>query len=83
MGEVLAMGIPLIGNSGVGDVKEIMTESGAGICIDDFSDRTLHQAAEGAMELLSMSKNRIREAAEKFFSLKHGINEYRKIYQTL
>jgi glycosyltransferase involved in cell wall biosynthesis len=83
MGEVLAMGIPLIGNSGVGDVKEIMTESGAGICIDDFSDQSLHQAAEGAMELLSMSKNRIREAAEKFFSLKHGINEYRKIYQTL
>lgn len=39
LGEVLAMGIPVIVNSGVGDVEQVVNESGGGIIIHNFQKK--------------------------------------------
>ena len=82
-GETLAMEIPLVCNSGVGDVKEIIQESGAGISIDSFSEDALTVAVSAVDPLLKFPKEKIRDASVKYFSLEEGINKYGAIYAGL
>lgn len=83
MGEVLAMGIPVVCNAGVGDVKEIIQRSKAGICTSGFTEEELKQAAVESLEMLNMPQEEIRKAAEDFFSLETGTENYIRIYSHL
>ena len=44
-GEIMAMGIPLITNNGVGDVETIMNKYNAGIIIHEFTNEAFTEAA--------------------------------------
>lgn len=83
MGEVLAMGIPVICNAGVGDVKEIIQRSKTGVCLSGFTEEELKQAAVESLEMLNMPQEEIRKAAEDFFSLETGTENYIRIYSHL
>ena len=37
-GEMLAMGVPVIANAGVGDMAEIIRDTGAGAVVEDYDD---------------------------------------------
>lgn len=80
MAEVLATGIPVVANAGVGDVAQIVHDYRVGVLADglDTMDQTLD-----ALELLLEDSDlpmRCRTAAETVFSLDAGTQEYRALY---
>jgi glycosyltransferase involved in cell wall biosynthesis len=83
LGEVLSMGIPVICNSGVGDVEQIVTATNAGYIIHDFSEATFSRAVQAIPELIQKSPSNIRNEARNIYSLDRGIELYGKYYQTL
>lgn len=83
MGEVLACGIPVVVNAGVGDVEAIVRDYAVGVIADDASAASMRQAATALVELLSDSglADRCRRAAEEVFSLDLGVERYDRIYR--
>jgi glycosyltransferase involved in cell wall biosynthesis len=83
LGELMALGIPVISNAGVGDVKEMLEETGAGDCLTDFSEQEMNRVLDRLEELLAVSKEKIRHGAEQWFSLESGIEQYHHIYSLI
>ncbi|MBS1576947.1 MAG: glycosyltransferase [Bacteroidetes bacterium] len=83
LGEVLSMGIPVIVNSGVGDVEEIIKQTEAGYVINSFNKNEYSKVAECLGMLTRISPSSIREKAEVIYSLKQGIEKYAECYSYL
>lgn len=81
LGEVLSMGIPVIVNSGVGDVEQIVTNSNAGYVLHDFKKEDFEKALNAIPILLQKQAVNIRDAVENLYSLERGIQLYRECYQ--
>lgn len=81
-GELMAMGIPVISNSGVGDVKEIIQKYNGGFVVDDFSKESFEQVIE-QMNLHSFNKTTIRAGAFDFYSLDNAIDAYIATYKNI
>ena len=81
LGEVLSMGIPVICNSGVGDVEKIVRDADAGYIVHGFAERDLTSAVEAIPALLKKSPQRIRNAIETIYSLEKGVDAYRSCYR--
>jgi len=81
MGEIMAMGIPAITNSGIGDSDRIIKETDAGIIIDDFSEKSFDEAITKVEDLLKKDKTIFTNAAKKYFSLEKGIEFYKSVYR--
>jgi glycosyltransferase involved in cell wall biosynthesis len=82
LGEIMSMGLPVVCNAGIGDVDEIVRTMHAGIVID-ILDRAHYDLAAKQLLETSFSKTAIAAAANTHFSLKKGVDSYRKIYETL
>lgn len=82
LGELLAMGIPVICNNKIGDVEEIVEQTHSGFCIHDFSDTTFRETIS-KMDSLKFNPNKIREKARDIFDLTSGIESYWKVYSTI
>ena len=82
-GEALSMGIPVICNSGIGDVDAVIQESKCGLLINNFNDEEYLKAINKIDDLLLTRKEQIVSTANKFFSLETGIERYHKIYQQI
>jgi glycosyltransferase involved in cell wall biosynthesis len=82
MAEVLGCGNPVVSNSGVGDVAEIVNQYNVGVILDDYNEINLEIAYKLLIELVSDPKTsyRCREAAEKVFSISTGVKSYAEIY---
>ncbi len=83
LGEVLSMGIPVICNSGIGDVKEIVEGTKSGVVIDGFSPDDFARAIEKIPYLLSLQPFEIRNAVTDIFNLDKGIESYKNAYQAV
>lgn len=81
-GEIMAMGIPVITNSGVGDVKEIVEESQSGFVLDGFSEQN-YKAVIDKMLTTTFDSKKIREAAKEYYSLEKAIHQYKKVYEAV
>ena len=81
LGEVLSMGIPAICNSGVGDVKTIITNANAGFVLDGFFESDYKEAVGAIPALLKKSPLDIRNAVKDIFSLEKGIDSYLLCYR--
>jgi glycosyltransferase involved in cell wall biosynthesis len=81
-GEIMAMGIPLICNSGVGDTDWVVEEYHSGVVLRGFEEA---QYQKGIEDLLQGNFNAadIRRGADSYFSLKQGAARYLSIYQSL
>lgn len=79
-GELMAMGIPIICNSGVGDTAEIIKKYDAGSVIDAFTKEDYNQALEN---LSLFNHETAINGAFSYFSLKEGIERYQSIYKKL
>lgn len=77
-GELMAMGIPVICNDGIGDSSEIVRKYEAGEVIENFNDETYDQInlLEGTYDAFA-----IRQGALEVFSLEGGIAAYAKIFE--
>lgn len=82
-GEIMAMGIPVITNSGVGDVEEIVTKYNAGYVINDFSDKSFNQVIEKIIAGNTFDKAIIRNGAKDFYALETAVERYQKVYSKI
>lgn len=82
-GEIMAMGIPLITNSGVGDVEEIVVKYNSGIMVKDYSEASLAKAAEEVISGNGFDAAKIRQGARDYYSLDAAIEKYDRIYRKI
>ena len=83
LAELLAMGIPVLANKGVGDLNEILCiEKNNSICLDSFDENHIR---ENLVKIKSqrVDKEKIREFALKNFSLQEAIRRYEAVYKSL
>ncbi|NUM50708.1 MAG: glycosyltransferase [Flavobacteriales bacterium] len=83
MGELLAMGIPLICNSNVGDVEEIMTKTKAGFCLNTLIDSKFVEVVEQLSDWNVSTPLERREASKQYYDLKLGVKSYLAVYRQL
>jgi glycosyltransferase involved in cell wall biosynthesis len=79
----MAMGIPLITNSGVGDVEDIVKRYNSGIVLDEFNEGSFAVAADKVVSEYSYDVGRIRQGATEFYSLESAVEKYDKIYSAI
>ena len=82
MGEMLAVGLPFVANSGVGDVAQIIGATGCGVSISEFSD-TSYGAALDMLARSAVTADQRRASALGCFDVELGIERYDRIYDQL
>jgi glycosyltransferase involved in cell wall biosynthesis len=84
--EYLASGLPVICNSGVGDLDELIETDRVGVVISEFNNEAYAQALK-ELEVLRQDEtlsDRCRASAKKRFSLKNvGGESYRRLYRRM
>jgi glycosyltransferase involved in cell wall biosynthesis len=85
LAEALASGIPVVANSGVGDLEDIITKNRVGVILNSHSRQDLLNAYSELNILLKDEKLslRCRQTAESIFSLDVAISKYSEIYNSL
>jgi glycosyltransferase involved in cell wall biosynthesis len=78
--ELMAMGIPIICNSGVGDTDTIVMEHCAGIVIRNLDNASYKQQLDQGILFDSLKATK---AAQNDFSLNEGVARYQKVYESL
>lgn len=83
IGEFLACGTPVIGNSGVGDTASLIEEYNVGVVLKSNSDSDIEECLKSIKKLLKDPdlKERCKSAAKEYFSADVGANKYKLIYQ--
>jgi glycosyltransferase involved in cell wall biosynthesis len=80
--ELMAMGIPVISNAGVGDTDTIIKKYNSGVVTRGLSpayyEEALANLSSGCFDAGS-----IRRGAEEYFSLKDGVAKYCKVYNAV
>jgi glycosyltransferase involved in cell wall biosynthesis len=82
MAEMMALGLPIVGNAGVGDVAAILGETECGVAIDRFDEASYHAAID-RLERVACSPAQIRAAGLARFDVAEGIRRYDLIYSAL
>jgi glycosyltransferase involved in cell wall biosynthesis len=81
-GEIMAMGIPIICNTGVGDTDTIVKNYNSGVLVSDFNETGYCQA------ILDFDKKNfepeiLRKGAIDYFDLEKGVESYFKVYHSI
>lgn len=79
-GELMAMGIPLICNAGVGDTDYIVNKYQAGTVLYEL---TLDSFTKLIREGVDFNQQLTMQGAQEFFSLNKGIHHYATVYRSL
>ena len=79
-GEIMAMGIPLVCNFGVGDTDGIVIEYKAGSVVTEFNEEQYLRAIQHPTEI---DTNEMIKGANEFYSLKKGVEKYLFIYKEI
>lgn len=82
MGEMLAAGLPIIANSGVGDVEQTVDKLESGVVIREFSEESYVSALKRLQSLEGSAEDR-RQRAMPLFDTEVGVEEYDRIYRRL
>lgn len=80
-GEIMAIGIPVICNTNVGDTDKIVNDYNSGIIINDFSVSSYQNAIDKMSSEFDAPK--IMEGAKDYFSLESGVEKYAAIYHAV
>jgi len=85
MAEILATGIPVVANKGVGDVESLIQKYKVGVVLKGTSSKQIENALDELEALLTDQdlSNRCRNLAEEYFSLDSGILKYLNIYSAI
>jgi glycosyltransferase involved in cell wall biosynthesis len=81
-GEIMAMGIPVLCNTGVGDTGFVVQKYTSGVAIDNFTEESYQKAIDG-LSAKQFSATDIRQGATDFYSLQKGVENYVSVYQLL
>jgi glycosyltransferase involved in cell wall biosynthesis len=89
LGEFLAAGVPVVTNTGVGDVDRLLGSERCGLLLSGLTDRDLAVFARKALPLLDGAevpaeiRRNCLAAAKSHFALEDGVRRYRTIYDSL
>lgn len=82
-GEIMAMGIPVITNAGVGDIADIVSKYQSGIVLKDLNENEFQAVATSIAKGLFFDKKTIRSGAKEYYDLEIAIEKYHKIYKRI
>jgi hypothetical protein len=82
MGEMLAIGLPIVTNAGVGDVAAMVADMACGVAIHHFTDECYVIALDWIENLPGSAQQR-RDGALPSFDVKLGIERYDRAYRGL
>jgi len=82
-GELMGMNIPIVCNTGIGDVDSIVQKTNSGVLIEEFSELGYKKSIENLLPMLSNSNTHIRQGAIEVYSLDKGIELYNQVYQAI
>ena len=83
LAETLSMGIPVICNSGIGDMDNMMEEGKSCLIVPEFNHEEYDNAILQIENLIDIPPDQIRFFAEKTFSLDIGVAKYNHVYSRL
>jgi glycosyltransferase involved in cell wall biosynthesis len=83
MGELLSMQVPVVTNTGVGDVDSIIDETKCGVIVSNFNKREYQQAVSDLLENRNLYMSNTVTAASSYFSLQDGIEKYASVYHSV
>lgn len=83
LGEILAMGLPVITNTKIGDVDATILAEKNGYLVNDFTDYSFDQAIDQIDVLLDLDAEEIRQGAMKRYHLKNAVERYLNCYKKL
>jgi len=81
--ECFALGIPVIANSGVGDVKQVVDRLDGGWIVDPCSDTDLMEVVQNLDTICSKGGRRLRDAPRSMLGLEFATQCYQSIYDKL
>lgn len=79
-GELMAMGVPIICNSGVGDTDHIITKFNAGVVLQSLNKE---EYSKVELQRLDKDSKSIRNGAIDYFGLSKGVSKYASIYKRI
>ncbi len=79
LGEIMAMGVPIICNKNVGDMDEVVEQFNAGSVVNTF---TIEGYRKALLELNRFSFERAIQGAQYVFELQIGVEGYHAIYES-
>ncbi|MFZ9028005.1 MAG: glycosyltransferase [Crocinitomicaceae bacterium] len=79
-GEIMAMGKPLVCNTGVGDTDRIVKRYKAGTLISEFDAQSY---ATAKIEPNQFDTQLIMQGAQEYFSLEEGVQRYLNVYEKI
>lgn len=82
MGEMLALGLPIVTNAGVGDVAAMVADMDCGVAVNGF-DEASYAAALDHIQSLTGTPEQRRERALPWFDVQLGIERYDRAYRDL
>ncbi len=85
IGEALACGLPVVINSGVGGLDNLLSLEKVAVVVPSFEAKDLKLAAAQIRALIDdpETPGRCRRIAERHFSLKEGVRRYERLYRAL
>ena len=83
MGEIMNLGIPIICNSGVGDVDEIMGKSMPELLVKEFSNKEYERVIDLITNNYNPNQKTIIETSHSYYSLEKGIEKYKEVYKEI
>jgi glycosyltransferase involved in cell wall biosynthesis len=83
MAESFAMGIPVIANPGVGDVKQVVAQIDGGCVVDSFSDADLMEVVQNLDKICLKGGQRLRDASRSILGLEYATQCYQSVYDKL
>lgn len=82
-GELMGMNIPVVCNTGVGDVDSIVQKTNSGVLVEDFSETGYRKSVEKLLPMLDNPNTHIRKGAVEVYSLAKGVHLYQEVYQKM
>lgn len=79
-GELMAMGVPIICNGGVGDTERVVREYQSGIVIEEFNAESFQSTD---LSFSDFDREKTIHGASEFYGLKEGVERYFNVYQKL
>jgi glycosyltransferase involved in cell wall biosynthesis len=83
LGEIMAMGIPVLTNDGVGDTDDIIRNHNAGLMINDFNQNSYDAIINELLNYPMFKRTLLIKVAKEYFSLTIGIEKYYNLYKKL
>jgi glycosyltransferase involved in cell wall biosynthesis len=83
LGEVLALGIPVICNN-IGDVKNIITLTNSGVCINNLNKEEFKNIIEkNIINPKNFNQQEIRDKSFNYYNLNNAIDKYNETYKLI